>query len=110
VPVRLLGYLFLVLCGATAAETTQAIGALLLLGLLAGPAAIAMHLTTRPYRAMVLAPAIAVAGVWGGLALSYAAPKLPPSFAILTLITAAYVGTRVGSSWRLRVLSGGGRR
>jgi zinc/manganese transport system permease protein len=110
VPVRLLGYLFLALSGATAAETTQAIGALLLLGLLAGPAAIAMHVTTRPYRAMLLAPAIAVAGVWGGLVLSYAAPTLPPSFAILTLITAAYVATRVASSWRPWALSGAGRR
>lgn len=92
IPVRALGYVFLALVGATAAQATQAVGALLILGLLAGPAGIALRLTTRPYRAMALAAGIAVASVWGGLALSYAAPKLPPSFAILALIAVAYVG------------------
>jgi zinc/manganese transport system permease protein len=90
VPVRLLGYLFLALVGATAAEATQAVGALLLLGLLAGPAGIALRLTTRPYRAMALASAVAIGAVWAGLALSYAAPKLPPSFSILALVTVGY--------------------
>jgi zinc/manganese transport system permease protein len=95
VPVRLLGYAFLVLVGATAAEATQAVGALLILGLLAGPAAIAMRLTTNAYRAMALAMAIAVGAVWGGLSLSYAAPRLPPSFSILALVTAGYAGVTV---------------
>jgi zinc/manganese transport system permease protein len=95
VPVRALGYLFLALVGATAAEATQAVGALLILGLLAGPAGIALRLTTRPYRAMALAAGIAVAAVWGGLALSYAAPKLPPSFSILALVALGYAGTVV---------------
>ncbi|WP_308122158.1 iron chelate uptake ABC transporter family permease subunit [Streptomyces sp. WAC04114] len=39
VPVRVLGIAFLVLVGACAAEATQAVGSLLLLGLLAAPAA-----------------------------------------------------------------------
>jgi zinc/manganese transport system permease protein len=93
VPVRFLGSVFLALVGATAAEATQAVGALLLLGLLAAPAGIALRLTTRPYRAMALAAVVAVAAVWGGLALSYAAPKLPPSFTILGLVTTAYAVT-----------------
>ena len=95
IPVRLLGYVFLALVGATAAEATQATGALLLLGLLAAPAAIAQRLTPRPYRAMTIAAAIAVAAIWSGLALSYAAPRLPPSFSIIALLTAAYVLTLV---------------
>jgi zinc/manganese transport system permease protein len=95
VPVRLVGYVFLALVGATAAEATQAVGALLLLGLLAAPAGIAMRLTARPYRAMALASAIAVAAVWGGLALSYAAPRLPPSFGILALLAAGYIAAFV---------------
>lgn len=90
VPVRIVSYLFLALVGATAAEATQAVGALLLLGLLAGPAGIAMRLTARPYRAMVLASAIAVGAIWGGLILSYAFPELPPSFGIIALVTAGY--------------------
>ncbi|MCU1461217.1 MAG: ABC-type transporter, integral rane subunit [Acidimicrobiales bacterium] len=101
VPVRILGFVFLTLVGATAAEATQAVGALLILGLLAGPAGIAMRVTSRPHRAMALSTAIAVGAVWGGLGLSYAAPKLPPSFSILTLITIAYLGTvGVGASIR----------
>ena len=43
VPVRLLGPLFLALVGATAAEASQAIGALLLFGLLAAPPAAAQR-------------------------------------------------------------------
>jgi zinc/manganese transport system permease protein len=92
VPVRGLGYVFLALVGATAAEATQAVGALLILGLLAGPAGIAVRITTRPYRAIALATTIAIAAMWGGLILSYAAPKLPPSFAILAVITVTYLG------------------
>jgi zinc/manganese transport system permease protein len=83
VPVRLLGYGFLVLVGACAAEATQAVGSLLLLGLLAAPAGAAHRLTVRPYRALALSAALAVAEVWTGLGLSYAIPKLPPSFAIV---------------------------
>jgi zinc/manganese transport system permease protein len=84
---------FLALVGATAAETTQAVGALLLLGLLAGPAGTALRITSRPYGAMALASAIAVGAVWAGIALSYAVPKLPPSFSILAVITAVYLAT-----------------
>jgi zinc/manganese transport system permease protein len=104
VPVRALGYVFLALVGATAAEATQAVGALLILGLLAGPAGIAARLTARPYRAMALTTAIAVASLWAGMALSYVLPTIPPSFAILAIITAAYAGTVAANAWKgLRV-------
>jgi zinc/manganese transport system permease protein len=91
VPVRLLGLGFLVLVGVTAAEATQAVGALLILGLLATPGAAAARLTSRPWRAMWLSAAIAVVSVWIGLSINYAVPKLPPSFAILATATMAYV-------------------
>jgi zinc/manganese transport system permease protein len=93
VPVRLLGYAFLVLVGITAAEATQAIGALLLLGLLAAPAAAAQRLTTRPYNAFLLSAVLAVASMWIGLYLSYQIPKIPPSFAIITSVTAVYAAS-----------------
>jgi zinc/manganese transport system permease protein len=92
VPVRLLGYGFLVLVAATTAEATQVVGALLILGLLAAPAGAANRLTTRPLRAFGLSAAIAVASMWAGLTASYALPAMPPSFAILTVATLAYVG------------------
>jgi zinc/manganese transport system permease protein len=91
VPVRFLGFAFLALVGATTAEATQVVGALLLLGLLAGPAGTAQRLTARPYRALGLSAAIAVLDMWLGLGLSYAVPVLPPSFAILAISTAGYV-------------------
>jgi zinc/manganese transport system permease protein len=90
VPVRLLGPLFLGLVGATAAEVSQAVGALLLFGLLAPPPAAAARLTDRPWRAMWLAGALGVLAMWAGLTLSYAAPVLPPSFAIIAVAAAEY--------------------
>lgn len=90
VPVRALGLGFLVVVGLTAAEATQAVGALLLLGLLAAPAGAALRLTDRPWVALALAPAIAVVSMAGGLVLSYAWPSLPPSFSILALATGCY--------------------
>jgi zinc/manganese transport system permease protein len=90
VPVRVLGPLFLAVVGATAAEATQAVGALLLFGLLAAPAAAAQRLTDRPWTGLALSAVLAVAAVWGGLALAYAAPKLPASFAIMALATAEF--------------------
>jgi zinc/manganese transport system permease protein len=88
-----LGVAFLVLVGACAAEATQVVGALLLLGLLAAPAGAAVRLTARPYRALGLSAALAVVAVWGGLALNRAAPRLPPSFAIIAVATAVYALT-----------------
>jgi zinc/manganese transport system permease protein len=97
VPVRLLGYGFLALVGATAAEATQAVGALLLLGLLAAPAGTAQRLTTRPYPALLLSAGLAVAEMWAGLALSYTVPTLPPSFAILAVATGGYALALLGT-------------
>ncbi|MBV8539685.1 MAG: metal ABC transporter permease [Pseudonocardiales bacterium] len=90
VPVRPLGYGFLALVGATTAEASQAVGALLLLGLLAAPAGTAQRLTTRPYSALLISAGLAVAEMWAGLALSYTLPTLPPSFAILAVATGGY--------------------
>jgi zinc/manganese transport system permease protein len=90
IPVRMLSYGFLALVGAAAAEATQAVGALLLLGLLAAPAGTAHRLTTRPYAALSLSAGLAVAAMWAGLALSHTLPALPPSFAILAVATGGY--------------------
>ena len=70
VPVRLLGALFLGLAGVSAAEASQAIGALLLFGLLAAPPAAALRLTSRPWHALALSGGLAVLAVWIGLAVS----------------------------------------
>src|SRR5262249_4364127 len=71
VRVRALGIGFLALVGATAAEATQAVGALLLLGLLAAPAGAAQRLTTRPYVALSLSAALSAGAMIVGLTASY---------------------------------------
>lgn len=90
IPVQALGLGFLVIAGATAAETTQAVGALLLLGLLAAPAGAAQRLTNRPYIAMALSSAIAISSMVLGLITSYFLPKIPPSFGILAVAALIY--------------------
>jgi zinc/manganese transport system permease protein len=90
VSVRAVGVLFLGLLAAITAEGTPAIGALLLLGLIAAPAGAAHQLTDRPYRGLALSGLIAVGSVWCGLALSYAVPSLPPSSAIIGFAAASF--------------------
>jgi zinc/manganese transport system permease protein len=102
VPVRTLGFLFLALVGATAAESTQVVGALLILGLLAAPAGAAARITTRPLRAMGLSAAIGVGSVWIGLTASYLIPNTPPSFAILAVATATFLIATATSGIRHR--------
>jgi len=102
VPVRVLGPVFLAVVGATAAEASQAIGALLLFGLLAAPAAAAQRLTDRPWRALALSGLLAVIAMWAGLCLAYAAPKLPASFAIMTFAAGEYALAALYSSGRRR--------
>ncbi len=91
VPVRVLGAVFLGLVGVTAAAATQAVGALLLLGLLAAPAGAAQRLTARPFLGLWLSAAIAIGSVWAGLLIAYAAPRIPPSFGILAVATSTYL-------------------
>ena len=98
-PVRLLGYSFLALVAITAAESTQVVGALLILGLIAAPAGAALQLTTRPLRGLAISAGIAVASVWIGLTASYAIPKLPPSSAILTVATLTYLTSATTRRW-----------
>ena len=105
VPVRALGLAFLALVGATAGEATQAVGALLLLGLLAAPAGAAHRLTANPYLAIALSAALAVLSMWLGLAISYGVPSLPPSTAVIAVATAIYalaflLTARATASWR----------
>lgn len=90
VPVRALGAVFLALVGVAAAEASQAIGALLLFGLLASPPAAAQLLTAKPWTAFALSGALAVAALWIGIVIAYAAPKVPASFAIMATAAAGY--------------------
>ncbi len=90
VPVRLLGVAFLAALALVTAESTEAVGALLLLGLLAAPAGAAHMLAPNPRVGLILSAALALAAMWIGLALSYAIGSLPPSSAIIGLAAAEY--------------------
>jgi zinc/manganese transport system permease protein len=95
IPTRALALAFLVLLAVVTAESTQAVGALLLLGLLSAPAGAAHRLTANPYRGFALAAALALLSMWGGLTLSYLVPSLPPSSMIISLAVAIYVGAAI---------------
>jgi len=91
VPVRLLGLAFLALVGLTVGEAVQAVGALLIVGLLVTPAATAHRLSARPFASMALATLLAVASLWAGLVLAYRIPRLPPSSAIVAVSFTTYL-------------------
>jgi len=90
VPGRTLTALFMVLVAATVAEAVQAVGALLIFGLMVTPAAIAQNLSARPWLGMALSALISLAVVWIGLLLAYYFPY-PASFFITSLAFAAYL-------------------
>jgi zinc/manganese transport system permease protein len=89
--VSVLGGAFLLVVAVVASEAVQVTGALLILGLMATPAAVARNLTTRPYVGMALSAIIALAATWSGLTLSYAVPTLPPSFAMMAVLFGLYL-------------------
>jgi zinc/manganese transport system permease protein len=99
-PLRAIGVGFLALLAIVAAEATQAVGALLLLGLLAAPGGAARLLTDNPWRGLALSAALAVGSMWGGLALSYAIPSLPASFAVIALASGLFALAALRSWWR----------
>jgi zinc/manganese transport system permease protein len=90
VPTRIVTVLFLVLLGATVAEAVQAVGALLIFGLMVTPPAIAQMVTSRPYAAMFLSGALAVCFVWLGLGLAFYL-SYPASFFITALAFGTYL-------------------
>lgn len=108
VPVRALGLAFLVVLGVTVGEAVQAVGALLIFALLVAPGAVARRLVTRPFVALALSAALALAFTWAGLTLAFYTPY-PVSFLISTLAFLTYLavllGQRVYGWWARRLKS-----
>lgn len=101
VPVRLLGVVFLVLLGTTAAEVSQITGALLVFALLVMPAAAAQQLTARPVWSLALAIVLGLVVTWAGLAAAYFS-SYPVGFYVTTFGFAAYglaAGGRAVAEW-----------
>ena len=97
---RALGVGFLGLVGAAAALSAQAVGALLLLGLLAAPAGAAQRFTARPYLGSRSFRRPLGGGDVGGPYLELQHARVPPSFAILAVASAVYFGVLVASRRR----------
>ena len=94
VPVRLLGFGFLLVLGLSVAETSQITGALLVFALLVTPAATAHQITARPGLGIALSVAIALGVTWLGLALAYFS-IYPVGFYVTSLSFALYVLVRL---------------
>lgn len=90
VPLRAVGLGFLIVLAVVAAEATQAVGALLLLGLLAAPGGAARLLTDNPWLGLLISAGLALGSMWGGLLLSYEVSSIPASFAVVSLAAAAF--------------------
>jgi len=101
VPVRLLGFGFLLVMGLSVAETSQITGALLVFALLVTPAATAHQLTPRPLLGIALSISLALAVTWLGLALAYFS-IYPVGFYITSLSFGVYVLVRGGRALRSR--------
>jgi zinc/manganese transport system permease protein len=90
VPTRALTALFLILVAVTVAESVQAVGALLIFGLMVTPAAIAQNVSARPWLGMALSALISLGVVWIGLVLAYYI-SLPTSFFVTALAFSGYL-------------------
>lgn len=106
VPTRLLSMIFLIVVGITVAEATQIVGTLVVLGLLAAPAATAARLTSHPWRGFWLSALLAAAAVWVGVTVAYAVPAAPATFTIMSTAATIYlivavIGVR--DRWPFRV-------
>ena len=101
-PVRLVTLAFLVLLGLTVAEAVQAVGALLIFGLMVTPAAIAHNTTANPYHGIGLAALLAVLFAWVGVGLAFYLPY-PASFLVIAVSFSTFVATSmVQQAWRRR--------
>jgi zinc/manganese transport system permease protein len=96
VPVRALDIVFMVALALAITMAVQAVGTLLLFALVVTPSAAALTISARPAVAVGLGALISVLSVWIGLVLS-AMFNLPPSFFIVTLACAVWLGTWLGA-------------
>lgn len=99
VPVRALGLAFMGLLAVTVSEATMAVGALLVFALLLLPAAIAYRVVSRPFAALALSAALAVAFTLLGLGIGFYT-GYPSSVCISLLAFVSYVVV-VGGNGRL---------
>lgn len=109
VPVRLVGFGYLVALAVAVALTSVAIGTILSTALLIGPAATALRVSRRPGRAMLLAALLGIGAMWIGIVLSYDSFTWPPyghgwpiSFFVVALVLVFYLAAGLIAGRRRR--------
>jgi zinc/manganese transport system permease protein len=102
VPVRVLSPVFMLLLGVTVAMSVQIVGALLVLSIIATPAAAAMRVTASPILVPVLSVAFAVTAMVGGTLLELGSYSVPISPYVTTISFLIYVVCRVLGAARSR--------
>jgi zinc/manganese transport system permease protein len=98
VPVRLVGFGYLLALALSVALCALTIGSILSTALLVGPAAAALRLSRRPGAAVVTASLLGVGAIWLGILLAYDSYDWPPhhqgwpvSFFVVAIVFAAYL-------------------
>jgi zinc/manganese transport system permease protein len=107
VPVRLVGFGYLLALALSVALCALTIGAILSTALLVGPAATALRLTRRPGAAVVAASLLGTVAVWLGILLAYDSYDWPPrhqgwpvSFFVVGAVFAVYLASGVATRRR----------
>ncbi len=96
VPVRLLGWVFLLLTALMVARTVPVTGTLLVFTLLVGPAASTRLLTRRSWAGLLLAVVFAEVEVLAGLGLAIWLDTIPVGFFVTTVSFLVYLAVRWG--------------
>jgi zinc/manganese transport system permease protein len=99
IPVRLVGYVYLLGLSLAVALCALTIGSILSTALLIGPAASSLRISRRPVRAIAAAAGLGIAAVWIGVLLAYDSYAWPPhhqgwpvSFFVVALVLVIYLG------------------
>jgi len=102
IPVRLVGYAYLLALSLAVALCALTIGSILSTALLIGPAAAALRVCRRPGRAIATAAGLGTAAAWIGVLLAYDSYAWPPhdqgwpvSFFVVALVVVIYLGCGV---------------
>jgi zinc/manganese transport system permease protein len=101
IPARFMDLAFLCVLALATAMALPVVGALLVFSLMVGPASAARSLTSRPIAAMTFSVVIALATVWGAIALSYES-NWPIGFFVGAFAAIAYALARGGKTFVAR--------
>jgi zinc/manganese transport system permease protein len=98
IPVRLVGYVYLLALSLAVALCALTIGSILSTALLIGPAASSLRICRRPMRAIAAAAGLGIAAAWVGVLLAYDSYAWPPhhqgwpvSFFVVALVLVIYL-------------------